>query len=128
SLSYVLGYMAIFHQLRREARFAQEYADAAIRLAMDQGFSQHKAIGILHRGWALVHQGQVREGIPQITEGLSAFRATGAELAVPHHLALLAEAYGVLGEPETGLGMLTEALALEDTTGERWYESECYRL
>jgi len=49
-------------------------------------------------------------------------------LAVPYDLALLAEAYSMLGEPETGLGVLTEALALEDTTGERWYESECYRL
>src|SRR5262249_45044604 len=92
------------------------------------GFPQWKAIGDLHCGWALVHQGQVREGVQQLTQGLRAFRATGAGIAVPHHLALLAEAYGMLGEPETGLGMLTEALALEDTTGERWYESECYRL
>src|SRR5262249_6089216 len=29
---------------------------------------------------------------------------------------------------EAGLAVLTEALALADTTGERWYESELYRL
>ena len=33
-----------------------------------------------------------------------------------------------MGQPETGLPMLTEALTLIDQTGERWYESECYRL
>ena len=32
------------------------------------------------------------------------------------------------GEPEEGLTVLTEALTRVDTTGERWYESEIYRL
>jgi hypothetical protein len=33
----------------------------------------------------------------------------------------------VIGQPEAGLPVLTEALALVDTTGERWCESELYR-
>jgi predicted ATPase len=33
-----------------------------------------------------------------------------------------------MGQPEAGLTVLTEALTHTDTTGERWYESECYRL
>src|SRR5262249_6236541 len=31
-------------------------------------------------------------------------------------------------QPEAGLTVLAEALTLADTTGERWYEAECYRL
>jgi len=46
----------------------------------------------------------------------------------PDFLALLAEAHGTIGQSETGLPMLIEALALVDTTGERWYEPELYRL
>ena len=46
----------------------------------------------------------------------------------PYFLALLAEAHGTLGEPEAGLTVLTEALTRVDTTGERWYEPELYRL
>jgi predicted ATPase len=34
----------------------------------------------------------------------------------------------LLGEPEAGLTALAEALTLADTTGERWYEPELYRL
>jgi predicted negative regulator of RcsB-dependent stress response len=45
-----------------------------------------------------------------------------------YHLALLAEAYGTMRQPEAGLAVLTEALTLVDTTGERWYEPELYRL
>lgn len=46
----------------------------------------------------------------------------------PYFLALLAEAHTTLGEPEAGLKVLTEALTRINTTGERWYEAELYRL
>jgi predicted ATPase len=45
-----------------------------------------------------------------------------------YFLALLAEAHGTLGEPETEFTVLTEALTLVGTTGQRWYEPELYRL
>jgi len=75
-----------------------------------------------------VHYGQAQEGIAQITQGLMTYRATGAELGRPYLLALLAEAHGTIGEPEAGLDVLKEALALADTTDERWCEAELYRL
>jgi adenylate cyclase len=128
SLSSVLGFVAMFHQLRREVRFTQERAEAAIRLAMEQGFPHWMAQGSILRGWTLAHQGQAQAGIEQIHQGLIAFHATGAEINQSYFLALLAEAHGTMGQPETGLTMLTEALALVDTTGERWYEPELYRL
>jgi predicted ATPase len=80
------------------------------------------------RGWVLAHQGQVQEGIEQITQGLRAYRATEAEQARPYFLALLAEAYGIIGQPEAGLTALMEALTHVDTTGERSIEAELYRL
>jgi predicted ATPase len=128
SLGFALVLAAVFHQLRREVRAVQECAEAAFSLAMEQGFPHWMAFGSLLRGWARAHQGQVRDGIEQITQGLRAFRATGAELWRPYFLALLAEAYGTLGEPEAGLTALTEALTLVDKTGERHHEAELYRL
>jgi hypothetical protein len=52
-------------------------------------------------------------------QGLIAFRATGAELHRPYFLALLAEGYGTMGQPEAGLTVLAEALRLADKTGEQ---------
>src|SRR5262249_41800269 len=86
------------------------------------------ALGALLRGWALAQQGQAKEGIGLINQGMMAWRATGAEISRPYFLALLADVHGTIGQPETGLTTLTEALALVDTTGERWYEPELYRL
>jgi predicted ATPase len=128
SLNFALGEAAMFHQCRREGQATQERAEATIVLATAQGFLYWKARGAVLRGWALAHQGQVKEGIEQITQGLMDYRATGAKLALPHYLALLAEVYGTMGQPEAGLTVLTEALALVDKTGVRLWEAELYRL
>jgi predicted ATPase len=118
----------MFHQYRREACGTQERAEAAISLAKAQGSAPWMAHGAILRGWALAHQGQAQEGIEQLQQGVIAYSATGAELFRPYWLALLAEAQGTLGEPETGLTVLMEALTVVDKTGVRWYESELYRL
>jgi predicted ATPase len=128
SLSYVLSTAALFHSFRREVRFAQERAEAAIVLATEQGFPHWMAVGSILCGWALAHQGQVQDGIEQLMQSLRAFRATGAELQRPYYLALLAEVHGIIGQPGTGLAVLTEALALVEHTGERYYEAEIHRL
>jgi class 3 adenylate cyclase/predicted ATPase/energy-coupling factor transporter ATP-binding protein EcfA2 len=128
SLGFVLNAATICYQFRHEARCTQDRAEAAIRLATEQGFPYWRARGAMLRGWALAHQGQAQEGIEQITQGLRAHRATGAELLRSYFLALLAEAHGTMGQPEAGLTALAEALTLADTTSERWYEPELYRL
>jgi len=128
SLGWGLTAAAICHQFCRNGRAAQACAEAAINLATEQGFPQWRAMGCIVGGWALAQQGQAQEGIEQINQGLRAFRATGAEIQRPHFLALLAEAYGTIGEPEAGLTALAEALTLVDKTGEGWYEPEVYRL
>jgi predicted ATPase len=83
---------------------------------------------IVLRGWALVEQGQCEEGIAQLSEGLVAYRATGAELECSHWLALLAEAYRDTGQPEQGLRLITEALDHVAQTGIVYYEAELLRL
>jgi predicted ATPase len=128
NLGFVLSRAAMFHQFRREWQTCQEHAAAAILLAQEQGFPQFRALGSTLRGWALAHQGEVQEGIEQMHQGLRAHRNPGAEIWRPYGLMLLAEAHGTLGELEEGLTLLTEALMLVDTTGERWYEPELYRL
>jgi predicted ATPase len=129
SLGYVLHCAASLHQFRREGRAAQERAEAVISLAKEQGFPYQMAFGAILHGWALLaHQGQAQEGIEQITQGSLAYRATGAELDRSYFLALLAEAHGMIGQPEAGLAVLAEALTHVDTTGERFYEPELYRL
>jgi predicted ATPase len=80
------------------------------------------------RGWALVEQGHGKESIAQLREGLVAYRATGADLESSHWLALLAEAYREIGQPEQGLRVIAEALDHVARTGIVYYEAELHRL
>ena len=59
---------------------------------------------------------------------MDSFRATGAELELPHTLGLLAEAQAAGGQTKEGLSTLTEALTILERTGEHYYEAELYRL
>jgi predicted ATPase len=93
---------------------------------------QHMAFFLSHgtilRGWALVEQGQGKEGMDQIRQGLAAYRATGAEVEWPYWFALLAEAYGKAGQAEEGLSVLAEALVEVHKNEWRFCEAELHRL
>ena len=52
----------------------------------------------------------------------------GTKLGQAPVLAQLAEVYWRTGQTAAGLRSLTEALAVMDTTGERWWAAETYRL
>ena len=128
SLAYALGIAAWFHSVRREGQVARERAEAVMTLSTEQGFPYWLAGGTIYRGWALAEQGQGEEGITQMRQGMAACRAIGTEFGRSSFLALLAEAYGKVGQVEEGLTVLAEALAFVDKTGERVHEAELYRV
>jgi predicted ATPase len=82
----------------------------------------------LPRGWADATNGAAPRGIAELSRGLDAYRATGAEFLRPHYLALLADACQHHGREEDALTALAEALVLVDKTDERWWEAELHRL
>ena len=106
----------------------QQWAEATIALAREQGFPFWATIGTIILGWALTKQGQREEGIEQMRQGANAWRAMETENSRSFFLVFLAEAYGDVGQPEEGLTVLAEALAQVEKTGERLYEAELYRL
>jgi predicted ATPase len=136
SLAYALVFAAWLHHLRWDAYLTYERAEAIIVLAAEQGFAALVALGTLLRGWALAEwcaepgarQGTGEEGMALLQQGLTAWRATGAEGNRPYYLALLAEAAARAGQREAGLTWLAEALVVVDDTGERRWEAELHRL
>jgi predicted ATPase len=128
SLALALGFAAWLHQFRREAEVVYGYTEAAATLSTEQGFALWSANGMLLQGWVLVEQGQEEAGLLQMQQGIAAWRVTGAEVLVPYFLALQAEMYGMLKQPDMGLTLLAEALATSSRTGECFCEAELHRL
>ena len=128
SLAVALGFAALFHHLRREVQRTRARAEAVMALSTERGFPYFLASGTLMRGWALVEQGQVQEGIVQIRQGIATFRAMGVGALLTRRLAMLAEAHGKMEQVEEGLTLLAEAFTQMAKIGERVYEAELYRL
>jgi predicted ATPase len=80
------------------------------------------------RGWALAMQGQGEEGLTQVHQGITAWRATGAVLHVPYLCTMLAEICDHLGHTADGLQALAEAHTLVEQQEERYWEAEVSRL
>jgi tetratricopeptide (TPR) repeat protein len=128
SLASAQHFAAILSQHRRDVAATQAYAEAVIALATAQGFAHRVAQGRIMRGWALAMQGDAATGVAHIQQGLATVQSIGHKLYRPYQLALLAEAYGQMGQPEAGLSVLDAALTLVEATEERWWEAEVYRL
>jgi predicted ATPase len=116
------------YQFRREARATEEIAGRTMALSAENGFSHMHANATALYGWALVAQGYHEEGIAQIREALTAYRATGAYLLRPYNLCQLAETCKESGDSADGLSALKEALAMQDECEIRSYEGETHRL
>jgi DNA-binding winged helix-turn-helix (wHTH) protein len=128
SLAYATGRAAWFHHLRRDPEATRAAAEIALGHATANGFELIRAQATLLRGWAITMQGDPVEGIALMREGEAAWESAGAVLVRPLHLALLAEGVARAGSVEEGLGLLAEARAVAERTGERWWEAELYRL
>jgi predicted ATPase len=128
NLAFVLDFAAGLHQLRGEVAAVQTQSEALLALAQAQDLPSWVAWAQTLQGWAVAMQGRCTAGIVQMREGIASWRAAGGELDRPWLLGLRADLYCQNGQAEAGLRVLAEALALLDTTAERWCEAELYRL
>ncbi len=128
SLAFSLYIGTIVYQYRQEVQRTMERTEEVITLSHEQGFPLWLSWATVLHGWVLVIQGQEEDGISQIRKGLADSRATGTEVHRTYHLALLAEAYGKIGQGEEGLTTIDEALAMAEKGKQRFYEAELYRL
>jgi class 3 adenylate cyclase/predicted ATPase len=103
-------------------------ADQLVKVATEQGFPVWRAVGMVHRGWIMVGNGDVAEGVSLLRSGSAAYRATGTEMWTTHFLALQARACEIAGQNEDALTMLDEALQIVARTRARWFEAELIRL
>jgi class 3 adenylate cyclase/predicted ATPase len=104
-----------------------DWVNQLIAVATEQGFPHWHAQGTIYSGWVRVKNGEVTEGISLLRSGSAAYRAGGAELFVPHYMALLAAACEIAGQVEESLTQLDDALHLAESTGERWFAAELNR-
>ena len=128
SFAGVLSFNTQLVRLAEDVERTRELAEQAIAHAREQNFHYWLGVGLIHRGWALLHGGDVQGGIEQIELGLATYRATGAVINTHYFCALLAEGYQRAGDRARALAAVEEGLALVAKHLDVNFAPELYRM
>jgi predicted ATPase len=113
---------------RGEAGVAQEHAQTILALCAEHGIAELSYYATILSGAALVEEERFDEAIFQIQTGLAKMHVTGASLARPSCLTLLAEACSKARRFEDGLIALAEAEVVAEASDDRQFDPDRYRI
>lgn len=128
TLTHASVFAADVYLLRGESNLAQTLAETTVTLASKHGFSQWHAFGLAQKGYALVQQGALDEGVALLQEGLSMYQGLDATGRLPLLFSRLADGLLRRGEITQALEVLGKAIQAAEQTGERGPLSLLYRL
>ncbi len=128
TLAAALCHSSLLEAFRRDPRAIRPLLDEATVLTAAHGFALWSAVAAVLGGWAEVQLGRTDQGISAMERGIAAYRDTGARMVSTYFLAFLAEARWSAGAFAEGLAVATEGLQLADTTLDRGYRPELWRL
>ena len=128
SLAYAQHHTSwLYHQLGLPAE-TKAASEDGIQTAAKQGFAMFHATGTFYQAAGVLLEGHPNEALPLLKQGLEAYRATGAGLALPYYLRILGDAYIQAGRPDDARDVLDEGLAIAERSDELCQKAELYRL
>ena len=127
SLAFANLALAILHLHRGEVDRARPYLSRASTIAREDGYSYHRAILVGLEGWAALLEGRANDAVAAIEESLASHAATGAGLALPALLSVIAYAKALAGDPAKGLEHLDLAITTAEETSQRLQLGPLYR-
>ena len=128
SLAYAQHHTSwLYHQLGLPAE-TKAASEEGIQTATKQGFAMFNATGTLYKAAGVLLEGRPKEALPLLTQGLEAYRATGAGLALPYYLSILGDAYIQAGRPDEARDVLDEGLGIAERSDELCQKAELHRL
>ena len=128
SLMYALAVTSITHLLLGNYAAAYAQTDEAVAVAEEKGAPYWGGWGKTVQGCVLARTGKASDAVRQITSGLTAYRSTGATVALPAWLPELAKAYADLRQFDDAWRCIDEVFAAVNRTKERWWEAEADRI
>jgi tetratricopeptide (TPR) repeat protein len=123
-----LGHAAIIAMLCRDVAKVQPLADELATFTARYELPHWGAIARGLGGWALVQHGEIDKGIEVLEEASAALAATGTRIFSTYILAFLSEAHFRRGTYAEGLAAAEQGLRVAETTLDRSYWPELWRL
>lgn len=104
-----------------------EQGAAMIDFADRQRLPDYRAKGDFFTGWAHGKLKSAGEGIRMMRHGIDTFMEIGTREDFPVYFEMLAEVYGMNGEPQPGLEILDEAFDEAEKSGLHYWDAELFR-
>ena len=127
SVGYALSFCEFMHRLRGESAAVRKLTVELIELSREQGYPQFLAGARTLQGSAMVDEGEIKDGLDMIQNGVQEYASLGTSTYVPFGLSILANALGKAGMIDSAIGTVGQAIAMADKSGEQWYKAELVR-
>ena len=128
SQCYAFHFAGIYDQLLGDREHVRSNAEAALKLADEQGLALWLGWSAILKGWATAADGDVEAGVAAMRTGIDVARASGAALLHTYYLWLLADTLCTAGRLDEATVTLDEADGLIAINEERLWQPELLRL
>jgi predicted ATPase len=121
-------FLAVLHQCRGEYAEVRRHSAAVVERAAEHGFRLFQGSASTLWGASDIRMGDVARGVALMKAGEQLYDETGSKIGANYKKALLASAYTEMGEVEQATREVTSAFVAMKESGERFWESELYRI
>jgi len=128
TVAHALSYGTVCQQFRRDKVMVHAWSERMASLAAEHRLALQEATATAARGWILANQGQAKDSLSILRQGLDGCIHLGMRLFEPYHRAVLAEAYLEAGEAAFGLEVVEEAMSFTDESGLYFWHADLLRL
>ncbi|TFV80570.1 adenylate cyclase [Bradyrhizobium frederickii] len=123
-----LGMGCAYLLLRRDVEELRPQAEAAFNVCTEQRFPFWLAAAIVCRGWIMIQEGRLTDGIAMVRQGVHLYQSTGAEIELPLIRSALLEPLIATGQTTEALDIVNDTLAVLGRNGDCWLEAEMLRI
>jgi class 3 adenylate cyclase/predicted ATPase len=122
------GMRSILHLSRAEPVEVGRWLDKTLAHSVDHDLGYWRTVSTLLSGWFRGRAGELEVGTALVEKSLDAYLASGSRLGLPYFHILLSDLRLVAGDRRGALDVLGAGEAYIEETGERFSQSELFRL
>ena len=126
ALTYAL--IATYFTYSGDPQTSLYWCDSALHVASESGFDHWTALATILKGSAKCKLGDLDLGMQLIREGVSRWKATGADNSKPVFYAFETEAWLLAKNRTAARAAIDRGLALSNITKDSYYDAELWRL
>ncbi len=128
TLVHSLDVRILHRTQRRDHQEVFDLAGELVSLTSEHGLVDHRAKGLIFRGWTVAMRDDPVRGLRTLEEGLARQREIGTLEDFPIYVCLHAEALARAGRPEQAVNMLQRERRIFDELNLRFWMPEVLRL